>query len=407
MAVVVSLPAAAPARAVPEAPQQPLRLEALDGLRGAAILPVLAYHICAASGLYRVPVLGGADRAVLGVAMLGWAGVDLFFVLSGFLITGILLDARGERHYFRNFYLRRSLRIFPLFYAVLLARLCLLPLLACDGLRPLLAHAIGSAEATAYGLYAANVWQCFDVSSRYDLTLVVCWSLAVEEQFYFFWPWLVGLASRRVLWAACGVLVGGALLLRVGLLLCGGPVWWAYVLTPCRLDGFAVGGLLALVARSGGGLRRLRTWALVTAPVTLAAFVAVAYPPPTEHDAARLTTAVGHTLLSLFSGALLVLALTWRPAARVGRLSLLRTFGRYSYALYLFHFPLAVVLAAPFFAGRFRPIALAANDDFGSQLPYLGVFALVVTLTALAAAWLSWHLYEKHFLKLKRFFPMG
>src|SRR4051812_39004746 len=96
-------------------------IPALDGLRGIAILLVLFHHFT----IYRPD--RGLDKWLANIPAAGWIGVDVFFVLSGFLITGILLDARDRRHYFRNFYARRALRIFPLYYLVVFVGLILLP----------------------------------------------------------------------------------------------------------------------------------------------------------------------------------------------------------------------------------------------------------------------------------------
>ena len=126
----------------------------------------------------------------------GWIGVDLFFVLSGFLITGILYDAKGGPHYFRNFYMRRSLRIFPLYYAFLILIFAVMPLLRASG-----ADHVG--KQVWMWTYLSNVlfarvgWEGMPAHTTH------LWSLAIEEQFYLLWPLLVWLASRRRLIQLC------------------------------------------------------------------------------------------------------------------------------------------------------------------------------------------------------------
>src|SRR5262249_53287170 len=150
-------------------------IPALDGVRGLAILTVILFHCLDWAGPTETHT---ADLAVRAVARVGWAGVDLFFVLSGFLITGILLDARGKPHYYRNFYARRSLPIFPLYYAVVLVRLLVVPLLS----RP--PEWVEWPKALAAITYLTNVWQSLvPADQRTDVLLSPTWSLCVEEYF--------------------------------------------------------------------------------------------------------------------------------------------------------------------------------------------------------------------------------
>jgi peptidoglycan/LPS O-acetylase OafA/YrhL len=183
-------PAAAPPPAPPEA-----RVADLDGLRGLAILAVVAVHSTnALLGLVQQGYPVARVDAPLYLALhAGWAGVDLFFVLSGYLITGILLKAKGQPGYYRNFYARRALRIMPLYYGVLLARLALARAAGPWWL------AVNPDEWLAHALYVGNFWQCHarTTGTPFDSGgLHVCWSLAVEEQFYLVWPVVVALASR-------------------------------------------------------------------------------------------------------------------------------------------------------------------------------------------------------------------
>jgi peptidoglycan/LPS O-acetylase OafA/YrhL len=214
-------------------------LPVLDGVRGLAILLVLTFHFAVMYDCEEM-LRHWWLRPLAG----GWCGVDLFFVLSGCLITGILLDAKGGSHFFRNFYARRALRIFPLYYGFLVLIFLARPVFALSS------DALADMDRARswLGLYGQNVWLMF--SGRWLPPLVNhLWSLAVEEQFYLAWPFLVWLCSRRRLAWVCGGVLAGCLALRVAMMLAGLDPMVAYVFTLTRLDGFAAGGLVALALR--------------------------------------------------------------------------------------------------------------------------------------------------------------
>src|SRR4051812_42732359 len=218
----------------------PKHIPALDGLRGLAIILVLLFHFTP-EGIGAT----SAEKVLRSVASLGWCGVDLFFVLSGFLITGILYDAKGSPHFFRDFYMRRVLRIFPLYYGVLFLVFIVVPLL----------HPLTRASDQQFihnqhwlWLYMANIPQA--LTNAWPLktgwvNLNHFWSLAIEEHFYLIWPALVFLLQRRTLMRICTACIITALILR-----CLTYFLWndtaAYVLTPCRMDELAMGALVAL-----------------------------------------------------------------------------------------------------------------------------------------------------------------
>ena len=166
---------------------------ALDGLRGIAILLVVFSHFV--SNL-RIPADGWAWPLV-SIAHAGWAGVDLFFVLSGFLITGILVDARGSSTYFKSFYARRALRILPAYYGFLLAIFVVLPLLhlgAGDN------YMLARQHQGWYWLHLTNVMMAIgELPGHGPYPSTLFWSLAVEEQFYLIWPAIVALCSTSTL----------------------------------------------------------------------------------------------------------------------------------------------------------------------------------------------------------------
>jgi peptidoglycan/LPS O-acetylase OafA/YrhL len=219
-----------------------LRLPALDGIRGLAVLGVMAEH-------YEIrdwPWRAGFQSPVWHAIQLGGVGVDLFFVLSGFLITGILLDTRSRSDYFRTFMLRRALRIFPLYYAALVVIFVLVPL-------TLPAEFPGTPDAVQlwYWSYLVNFLLAAKGWAAGAPLGAHFWSLAVEEQFYLFWPLLVWLCSRRILAFVCVTCVIGALALRIWAFDLGADHLVSYTLMPMQMDNLAIGALGALAVRWG------------------------------------------------------------------------------------------------------------------------------------------------------------
>ena len=381
-------------------PSRGSRIPALDGVRGLAILLVILFHHTL------MPQETALDEFYVNFVRLGWSGVDLFFVLSGFLITGLLLDAKGGPGYFRNFYIRRTLRIFPLYYAFLFFTLRVAPWLWPD--TPLNEMARASMENTSeawYWLYGSNLLFARDESFGHP-NLAVTWSLAIEEQFYIVWPLVVALTSRRALMWTCGTVMAAALGLRIWLVLTEAHWIVPYVLPVCRMDALAAGALVALAIR-GGNAARLISRARLAGAAAFAAVLAIwIYEEPLDNGdwGEPLMQTAGYSSFAIGYAALVALAAA-SPAdshiARVFSLGALRTLGRYSYALYLFHVPIRRFIRDEYF-----PVA-SFPTLFESPLPGQLLFYVAATAPALALAWLSWHLFEKPILTLNRFFPYG
>jgi len=374
-------------------------MPALDGVRGLAILLVLFYHTTVVQpGPWWATALHGIWRNF------GWTGVDLFFVLSGFLITGILVDSKGSPHYLRNFYARRVLRIFPLYYVYLLAVFLIGPQLSSQFAQ---AVRVGD-EAWTYWLYLQNYIVAWHGEWPHGQLFDHLWSLAIEEQFYLVWPFVVLLCNRRVLkYVALGLVIlsTGA---RLALDAHGVSPVAIYVLTFTRLDGLALGAWIALKVRESdtpSAVRgvpsefleavRLPSIAILAASVLSIAALFIWH--GTFAYSAPVVRTFGLTLLAILFASLLTLILrapSDSPLQRWFSNPLLRMLGRYSYGLYVLHFPVIKFSSSALYR------LLPDRTDFQHQMLLYAV-ALPVSL---ALALVSWRLLESPILSLKRYF---
>ncbi len=307
-------------------------LPALDGVRGLAILLVLVYHLM----LFNNNSGHRWIDALAQVRGLGWMGVDLFFVLSGFLITGILYDTVHQPHFFRNFYMRRFLRIFPLYYGFLFLLL----------LTPWLDVTWGG-HAFVLLAYLQNTAIWFPIAGFHLAPLVDLnhfWSLAVEEQFYLCWPLLVFfIKDRRRLMQSALVLSACALGLRVLLRLHGIPVPLApmHAWTLCRMDTLLIGGMLALHLRGENPLisRAIAVAAQVMLFATMGMMLLFALKFPRNALLENFFVGtLGYTLIAIAFAALIFLAI--QKASFWNRFfcaAWLRRLGKYSYGIYVLH----------------------------------------------------------------------
>ena len=366
---------------------------ALDGLRGLAIVLVLFVHF-----IGDLAPLTQVERAMVKLANYGIWGVDLFFVLSGFLITGILLDAKTSPHYLRNFYVRRTLRIFPLYFGVLLLLFGVLPALPS-------AYPAGLSESARHQAwlwtYTCNVYLAR--AGSWALPYVShFWSLAVEEHFYLVWPWVVLALSRTALIRVSILGAAFALGLRVALSFAGAGEVAVVVLTPCRLDALFIGALLALAVRSVGIERVARGAGRWLLPLAALVLLVSSWNAATHGLLHSVALPVRGTLVALFFGALLAVSLVAPRTSWVGRVShagVMRFFGRYSYGLYVFHGVIAYAILE-----RGPLPALAAR--LGSHLAAMIVQATLGAGISVVLAVASYELYEKQLLRLKdRFAP--
>jgi peptidoglycan/LPS O-acetylase OafA/YrhL len=234
------------------------RMPELDTLRGIAVLMVLFFH--AFGFTYGLDGLSGASRIFVAMTLPGWTGVNLFFVLSGFLITGILLDTKTRPDYYKRFYVRRALRILPLYYGVLLLLLILSRTILID--RPASWPFLLLSSA-----YLANVTGLFGVPMQFG----VLWSLAVEEHFYLLWPTAVKFLSRRMVAvsgiALCAICLGLRVLYYEKGYDTGNGYTWLVA------DGLAMGAMLAAILRGPWGTRSILKYiALASIGISLGSF---------------------------------------------------------------------------------------------------------------------------------------
>ncbi len=363
-------------------------IPALDGVRGLAIAAVLGLHLFVRNSR---PEGGLPVRAVTSVLATGWVGVELFFVLSGFLITGILYDTRTTPNFFRNFYARRAIRIFPLYYGFLLTAV------AVSLLQGYHWNPIGLAK---YLLYIINLFPDWYSDTPW-LNINHFWSLCVEEQFYLVWPALVYALKtpRRIAaFAVAGSLF--SLALRIYEFASGLTQTHPYIsatATPSCLDSLFTGALLAILMRS-----RFRVALLQLAPRLLTLLILfwigiLARFGALEPIQSAWIDTVGVALLNITFASLVASVLRYGGvASRIFSTWPLRQLGRYSYGLYVYHYSVHQVVDA----GMWNYVHTRTSSKILPILAAGGATAIV----SLVIAVLSFHLFEQPILRLKNRF---
>lgn len=338
----------------------------LDALRGLAVLSVLLFHLFPSNRFFGI----------------GWIGVDFFFVISGFLITSILLQSNKGQGYFKNFYTRRLLRILPLSFALLLV--FFLGVTFFDQGNRL---AFYRQNWWYYFLFVQN-WLFYAKGLPQEYYLNHFWSLAVEEQFYLFFPLLVYAVSKRRLVQIIFVLIPVVLCLRVA-------VWTAspgdfaryYCSTFTRADSLLFGCLLGCGVRFQ--INRLSLVLLVLTVGVLAAgilfYQSVSFKNP-------FLATIGYTLVALvFYAFLSIYTGDDHSFFRLRKSPLLNYIGKISYGLYLIHVPVYLVVTA---------LCAKAFGNFATEL-LAGSISLTLTLVLSS---FSYYAFERHFLRLKDHF---
>jgi len=369
----------------------PRNIRALDGIRGIAIILVMLHHFVVV-----LPPQNGVLRFIKTLFEYGWSGVDLFFVLSGFLITGILIDTRTATNYFRAFYVRRVLRIFPLYYAVLIAVFAVATFRVP---RPWLAPVAG--DGKLYFLYLTN-WLALWKGPWGPNLLGHFWSLAVEEQFYLIWAvcaWLL-IPSRLAKFAIGGSVI--ALICRLVWVAHTGPSQAVVMATVTRMDSLFCGALAAIVFRDRAKLEAIRgklPYIAMVAVFTFAAGVIVAA-RFSNWERAIFVETYGLTLLAAgFAAFVLHAAVTDDTGTLLqsilGKRTLTR-FGKYSYGIYVFHVPILMLCGVLIYRYGGVPIF---EKLWVSILYFVFLFG-----ASFYTAKFSYEYFERHFLNLKRFF---
>lgn len=349
---------------------------ALDGLRGVAILLVVFLHVF----------------DFLNYFFFGWLGVDLFFVLSGFLITEILLKTVDKPNFLRNFYMRRILRIFPLFYLTLIICLLVLPQIKSIPL----SFDYYTKNQLWFWTYLQN-WLYVFKQPHDNKILLHTWSLAVEEQFYLVWPAIVLFVRKPK------TLLAIAIFALIGVGVARYVIWsfsvqdlaYSSLYTFTRIDGLCIGCILALLMHINPGFLKKYT-ALIILLMAAINFTFYFINNQISFSLPYLAF-VGYTTFAVLFGILVYEAVIGE--SKIIRIifnnGILKFFGKISYGLYVYHWPVYILLF-PFFLG------LLFNKF---SLPYLYAkigSAIIVFILAVLLSLFSYHFFEKQFLRLKK-----
>ena len=291
----------------------------LDLLRGLAILAVIFYHGFA----YIVPAFPWHNRlagTLFHLTSFGWTGVNLFFTLSGFLITGMLIDSEGKPNFYSRFYIRRALRILPAYFLVLI-------ILGLTG-------TASPSYLLVCVIFLAN-WPTLLLHSSFTLYRVL-WSLAVEEQFYLVWPWLYRRLQMKGLFALCiGIILFCPVLRGVAVTLTNRDILSKTFMIG---DNLAVGAAIAILCRSQRVSLQGLVWIGVAAICISGPAMLILTTTGHPLRSGPLSISVGYSMLEWFTAGVLILMLyAYRAKPLQPGLGIFVFFGEISYGLYLIH----------------------------------------------------------------------
>jgi peptidoglycan/LPS O-acetylase OafA/YrhL len=367
------------------------RIPELDGVRGLAVLLVLIVHIIPYN-----PVLVDLPfpELIHALSHMGWIGVDVFFVLSGFLITSILLQTRDGDGYYRNFYARRALRIFPLYYLTITIVFIVVIIFSPDQKNEVLYN------LPWYYLYVSN-WGFSFLYLEDPFAIGLAWSLAIEEQFYLVWPLIVYRLNSRKLVLLSLILIISSLFVRIVLpqLYISPTIDYGelfYHATFTRLDSLILGALIAMMYQLEFWKKLLGILATPTFIISLfAIYYLVSINPISPLWDNPPMYIYGFTFIALAAGGLIVMLTTYPEESllrKLFRIRLLSFFGKYSYAIYLFH--------------RIPILFLDRYFNENAILGYQGwlLFNVLALLIPVIMAVISWEVFENPILKFKKYF---
>jgi peptidoglycan/LPS O-acetylase OafA/YrhL len=347
---------------------------ALDGLRGFAILAVLFHH----------------NFDFLPMPRFGWLGVDLFFVLSGFLITDILLRTKEQKNFLTNFFIRRVLRIFPLYYGIIVSFFILAPL----------AREFRDQYSYCY-IHRGMLWIPLQnllqiISPRPNSNTVFdhFWSLSVEEQFYLFWPFMIVLCKRnkQLIWFVSFVLFGFILFRLFSFLHFGSGMMFYQLQFRTRIDGLCIGSLIAIWRNIS--VKTVRKKLVVLSTIILSLHAIAFILSKTELNLPHFSI-VGYSTMGVFFGWILVVIIENRnkPSKILFENKAIKGLGKISYGLYVYHWPL-LVLFKIYFIGSIMHLGLT---DYQSYI----IVSISAAIVAIVVSIVSYNLFEKRILALK------
>ncbi|MHA4894191.1 acyltransferase family protein [Pedobacter sp. PWIIR3] len=368
----------------------------LDGLRGLAVIMVMLYHFSHVTSVTNTL----SDEIFTKILRMGWIGVDIFFVLSGFLITRILLWSKNLdlQNYLKLFYIKRSLRIFPLYYLYIIFIFFIFYPMISNHLGVIEQNKIRSAQESIpwFFLYVSNIKQVLN-GSFFGAGLGHLWSLSIEEQFYIIWPFVIFFVDVKHLSKVFLGIITISLLLRIIMYLLSVPGEIIYVFTFTRIDGLVFGAYVALLSIGSTKVLFDEKYLSYSFYALFIVCLILLYNLGPRVEMHPILFTVFLTLLGICFAILIWVLQSSKDSISKSFFSsrILVFFGKYSYGLYIFH---------PLLRQLVMKVIGEPKVIFGSQIIWeIGVL-IVCTAISLIVALLSWNLFEKWFLKSKDFF---